>query len=181
MHGRIVMAAVVAGALGLATACSSSSKPAAAPSPSPSSSSASAPSPSPAATAGTASATAAVTRTWVTFFDGKTPAATKIALLQNGQRLAPVIQAQAGSQIARATTATVTKVTVASPTTAAVTYTVDIGGRPALQNQVGHAVLAGGGWKVSLTSFCQLLTLQGQRPPMCPVVSGPPVSPRPTG
>jgi hypothetical protein len=113
--------------------------------------------PSPAASA---SATAAVTADWQEFFSGATPAARKIALLQNGQRFATTINAQASSPIAQGTQAKVTSVTVTSPTTATVTYSITMGGQTALPDQQGKAVLEGGVWKVSAKSFQDLLRLE---------------------
>jgi hypothetical protein len=110
-----------------------------------------------------ASPSAAITTAWQTFFAGTTPAATKITLLQNGQQFATVIQAQAGSPLAKATQAKVTAVSVTSPTTADVTYSIVQGGQVALPDQKGQAVLEGGVWKVSAPSFQALLKLeQGQ-------------------
>jgi len=122
------------------------------------------PTPTPAASASTGgSATAAITSDWQKFFAGTTPAATKITLLQNGQRFAAVIQAQASSPLAKATQAKVTAVKVTSPTTADVTYSIVQGGQVALSGQKGQAVLQGGVWKVSAPSFQALLKLeQGQ-------------------
>ena len=109
------------------------------------------------------SPTAAITSDWVKFFAGTTPAATKITLLQNGQQFATTITAQASSAIAKGTQAKVTTVTLTSPTTAAVTYSIVQGGQVALPNQKGEAVLEGGVWKVSAASFQALLKLeQGQ-------------------
>ena len=124
-----------------------------------STSTAASPSPRPAP----AASTAAITSAWQTFFPGATPAATKITLLQNGQQFATVIQAQASSPLAKATQAKVTAVTVTSPTTADVTYSIVQGGQVALPDQKGQAVLDGGVWKVSAPSFQALLKLeQGQ-------------------
>ena len=120
------------------------------------------PTPTVSASAG-GSATAAITSDWQKFFAGTTPAAAKIALLQNGQQFASVIQAQASSAIAQATQAKVTAVKVTSPTTADVTYSIVQGGQVALPGQKGQAVLVGGVWKVSAPSFQALLKLeQGQ-------------------
>jgi hypothetical protein len=120
------------------------------------------PSPTP-STSMSVSPTAAITSAWQTFFAGTTPAASKIALLQNGQQFASVIQAQAGSPLAKATQAKVTAVKVVSPAMADVTYSIVQGGQVALPNQQGQAVLEGGVWKVSAPSFQALLKLeQGQ-------------------
>ena len=148
--GRAALAACLLALPVLLAACGSSSTAATSPSPTPS-------------TSTSASPTAAITSAWQTFFSGATPAATKITLLQNGQQFATVIQAQAGSPLAKATQAKVTAVTVTSSTTADVTYSIVQGGQVALPDQKGQAVLEGGVWKVSAPSFQALLKLeQGQ-------------------
>ena len=120
------------------------------------------PTPTPSASTGSA-AVAAITSDWQKFFAGTTSAAAKESLLQSGQQFAAVIQAQASSAIAKATQAKVTNVTITSPTTADVTYSIVQGGQVALPNQKGQAVLQGGVWKVSAPSFQALLKLeQGQ-------------------
>jgi hypothetical protein len=97
---------------------------------------------------------------WQQFFAGTTPAAQKIALLQNGQRFAKTIKAQAASPIAQGTQAKVTSVKITSPTTATVTYSIAINGQTALADQTGQAVREGGIWKVGSTSFQGLLALE---------------------
>ena len=120
------------------------------------------PSATPSAAASSSTATL-ITSDWRTFFNGATPAARKIALLQNGQQFATTIQAQASSPLAKASQAQVTAVTVTSPTAAAVTYSIVENGQVALPGQKGQAVLEGGVWKVSAPSFQALLKLeQGQ-------------------
>lgn len=105
---------------------------------------------------------------WTEFFSGKTSASTKISLLQNGQQFAPVINAQSKSPLAAQSSAQVSTVKLKGPSTATVTYTVLLAGKPALKNATGTAVKVGGSWKVSDPSFCALLTLEGAAPPSCP-------------
>lgn len=119
------------------------------------------------ASANLTSAKAQIERTWTAFFAGSTPAAEKIRLLQKGVRFAPVITAQSRSPLAQQTKATVTSVTLQSPTRAKVTYTITVAGQPALKHQIGTAVRVDGTWKVSDRSFCGLLSLQGSAPPLC--------------
>jgi len=111
-------------------------------------------------------ATTQVTSAWVTFFKGSTPAATRIALLQNGSSLAAVLQAQSHSTFARGLAAKVTKVTITTPTTATVHYALLIGGAP-LTTLTGQAVKVSGTCKVSLQSFCGLLALEHVHPAVC--------------
>jgi len=117
-------------------------------------------SPVSASAAPSTSATAQITANWQAFFNAKTPAARRVQLLQNGQVFAPVIKAQAGSTLASAATARVTKVTVVSPAQAKVTYSILVAGTPQLKNQAGVAVLQDGTWKVGDASFCGLLALE---------------------
>jgi hypothetical protein len=102
----------------------------------------------------------AITTNWEAFFNPQTPVAKRVSLLQDGQAFASVITAQAGSSLASQASAKVDKVTVTSPTQAAVTYTILLAGVPALKNQAGTAVNEGGTWKVGLASFCGLLKLE---------------------
>ncbi|MGW0045474.1 hypothetical protein [Rhodococcus sp. NPDC003348] len=128
-------------------------------------------------TAAGAADTDAVTHAFVTFFSGETPGATKITLVQNGDAFADTINAQANSPMATGTTATVSHVDVDAPGHATVTYTVLINGQPVLADQTGEAVQVDGTWKVAESTFCSLLTLEGNPPPVCTATSpmAPPV------
>jgi hypothetical protein len=168
-----VQSLVVAGVLATA-ACSSSGStpPAASPSTSltpPPVASSAPPAPSPTAASGNTGATSVIKTNWEAFFNGKTGAAQKISLLQNGQTFASVIKAQASTTIASGASAAVTAVVVESATTATVSYNVDLNGTPALSNQTGTAVYQDGEWKVGDVSFCALLTLEngGKAPSVC--------------
>ncbi len=118
-------------------------------------------------------ATLQISQAWARFFAGTTSASDKQALLENGSAFAAAIAAQANSPIAKSTMAIVSKVTMVSADQAQVTYTISIGGLPALTNQTGTAVLVNGSWKVGAASFCQLLSLEGQTPSACPATSAP--------
>ncbi len=135
-------------------ACGSSSTPSVSPPPS---------------THSSPSATALITANWEAFFSGKTSAAAKITLLQDGQAFATIINAQSGSSMARSASAKITKVTVTSPAQATVTYDILLGTTPALTNQSGLAVYQNGTWKVGDASFCGLLALEngGKAPSVC--------------
>ena len=176
---RITLAPALVLALALtAAACSSSSS--STPASSPTSSTPAAPassaapssaapsSSSPAAAAG-GNAKAQITTNWEAFFNGQTSAAKKIALLENGQKFASVINAQAGSGLAGSAGAKVTAVVVNSPTKATVSYDITLSGTTALANQTGTAVYQNGTWKVGDVSFCQLLKLEnaGTAPSVC--------------
>jgi hypothetical protein len=103
----------------------------------------------------------AIKSNWQKFFDGSTPAAQKIQLLQNGQQFAQTIQAQAQSPLAKSTAAKVTSVKLTSATTATVKYSILLAKQVALADQTGQAVLQNGVWKVSANSFQALLALEG--------------------
>lgn len=159
---RVLQQILLVGALaaGLAACSGSSNSSSSGASSSPSSapsSSAPASSASPASSSGAASTIAA---NWATFFNAKTPVAKRVSLLQDGQTFQSIIKSQAGSGLAASATAKVTKVTMVSPTQAKVTYSILIGGQPALANQAGVAVLQDGTWKVGLASFCGLLAVE---------------------
>ena len=103
-----------------------------------SSSPSSAPSSSAPASPVSASGAAATIKTnWETFFNPKTPVAKRVSLLQDGQMFSTVIKAQAGSGLASSASAKVTKVTVVSPSQAKVTYSILLGGQPALSGHRG--------------------------------------------
>ena len=118
---------------------------------------------------GSAATIATIKKNWETFFNGKTPAATKENLVQDGQKFASVINSQAGSALAQTASASVKSVTVTSPTQATVKYSILVSGTPVLEGQTGTAVYENGIWKVGTGSFCALLTLQngGKAPASC--------------
>jgi len=180
MRSHLLARRIAAPALGLAlalsmAACSSSgssttaSPSSAPPSSAPASSPAAGSSPTAGSTAASGNATALVTANWESFFDGKTSAAKKISLLQNGQKFASIINAQAGSGIAASAGAKVHAVTVNSPAQATVHYDITLNGQTALGNQTGTAVYQDGMWKVGDVSFCQLLKIEngGTAPSVC--------------
>lgn len=184
MRFKLLARRIAAPALGLAlaatmAACSSSpststsAQPSSAGAASSAASSPAAPASSPASSSSGAAASgnakAQITANWEAFFNGKTSAAKKISLLQNGQKFATVINAQAGSGLASSAGAKVTAVVVNSPTKATVSYDITLSGATALPHQTGTAVYEGGTWKVGDVSFCQLLKLEnaGSSPSVC--------------
>jgi hypothetical protein len=181
MRLNLVARRIAAPALGLAlavtvAACSSSSSTSATSPGSPSaaaSSAAAVGSPAPVSsgsgTAGSSASVAAITANWEAFFDGKTSAAKKISLLENGSTFAAIITAQAGSGLASSAGAKVTAVVVNTATSATVSYDITLSGATALSGQTGTSVYQGGIWKVGDVSFCQLLKLEnsGTAPSVC--------------
>ena len=127
-----------------------------------------------ASSGGNASAVAQIKANWQAFFNPKTPVSKRISLLQNGSTFASIIRSQASSSLASSATSSVSAVTVESPSQAKVTYSILVGGSPALKNQPGVAVKQGGVWKVGDQSFCALLTLEnnGKAPSACASAAG---------
>lgn len=109
----------------------------------------------------------AIKANWIKFFNGKTPTAERVALLQNGQQFSQAVGQLGQSQTAKSTSATVSSVKLTGNDSATVTYTIDLNGQPALKNQTGQAVLENGEWKVSEASACSLLQIAGSAPSMC--------------
>ena len=108
-------------------------------------------------------AVAAITANWKTVFNGKAPIPQRLALVQDGSQVAAFVQAQAKTsfgQAATGSTATVSAVTVTSPSQATVHYQVLLLGTPLLKNQVGTAIYLNGIWKVTIASFCGLAYLE---------------------
>jgi len=169
--GSLLMAAAAVSCLALA-ACSSSStstsSATATSAPAPASAAATTPaaSSSSSSSAGSSSAVPAsltgtaktIATNWVTFFNAKTPTATRLSLLENGSTFSSALAAQENTPEASGTSAEVTAVSVAS-STASVTWTLLLNGTVALSNQKGQAVLQDGVWKVSDASYCGLLSL----------------------
>ncbi|MHB1593395.1 MAG: hypothetical protein ACYCO9_06920 [Streptosporangiaceae bacterium] len=107
-----------------------------------------------------AAAVAAIKANWAAFFSSKTPITRRLALLQDGQQFAPVIDAQAKQPLAQSATSKATAVTLTGTSQASVTYDILVGGKPALSGQHGTAVYQNGAWKVGISSFCGLLKLE---------------------
>jgi len=108
-------------------------------------------------------AVAAITANWKTVFNGKAPIPRRLALVQDGSQVAAFVQAQAKTsfgQAATGSTATVSAVTITSPSQATVHYQVLLLGTPLLKNQVGTAIYQDGVWKVAIASFCGLAYLE---------------------
>ncbi|MFI8964158.1 hypothetical protein ACIGO8_18815 [Streptomyces sp. NPDC053493] len=115
-----------------------------------------------------AAAKAEIARNWAAFFDPKTPVAERVKLLENGEKMAPVLGAFAGDKNAAQTAAKVKAVEFTSAAGANVTYDLLVGGNPALPDAKGTSVLQNGTWKVSVQTLCGLVQLSGaSRVPGC--------------
>lgn len=111
--------------------------------------------------------TKAVTTAYETFFDIKATTAQTVTVLQHGSAFSPTLAGQAKAAAAQKLAATVSKVNLASPNVADVTFTLTSNGSPLLPNTHGKAVREGGTWKVAAETFCALLGLQGTPPAVC--------------
>ena len=108
-------------------------------------------------------AVAAIRANWETVFNGKASIPSRLALVQDGSQVASFVQAQAKTSFGAAaagSTATISAVTITSPSQATVRYEVLLLGTPLLKNQVGTAVYVNGTWKVAIASFCGLTYLE---------------------
>jgi hypothetical protein len=106
---------------------------------------------------------------WISFFSLSTPNSERATLLQNGQQFAPVIAAFSNNPLAKGISVKVSDVKLTGPTTATVTYSLLLAGKPVpgLTNTTGTAVKSGNTWLVGDASFCQLVKLGGVSPPGC--------------
>ncbi len=115
----------------------------------------------------TAADLAAIKSGWANFFSGSTSAKEKVSLLQNGKQFSQIINLALQQPIEKTASATVSKVVLDSSSKATVTYSLNLGGKPVLQDQTGTAVKVNGKWQVGDSSFCGLLSLEGQTTPAC--------------
>lgn len=106
-----------------------------------------------------------ITDAFVTFFDGKSPAATRAGLVEKGDAFAPMLEGMAADPRASGTSVTVAAVQLVDDKTADVTYTLLLGGNPVLPDQSGQAIKEGDTWKVAAMTFCSLLAVQGSGEP----------------
>ncbi len=121
-------------------------------------------------------AVAAIKNAYTRFFNPATSLDQSVALLQNGPAFTETLRKQAKTDFAKATTATVSTVTVQSPTKATVVYSILLSGTPVLVDATGSAVHERGAWKVSGATFCGLLAAQGPAPRVCAQSAAPSAS-----
>lgn len=117
--------------------------------------------PSPSGPADAAAAQREIKANWEKFFDPKTSAKDKQAVLENGDEMGPVLQAFSGDQRGGQVQAKVTEIKFTKPTAADVKYTLLLNGATALPDASGTAVEQDGTWKVSVNTLCALVQLSG--------------------
>ncbi len=98
-------------------------------------------------TTGDAAAKAQIKSAYEKFFSGQSSVSERAAVLQNGSRFKPVIQAFASNPLAKNVNVTVSSVTLQGADKARVVYTVKLGSA-GLPKQNGTAVRQSGTWKV---------------------------------
>ncbi|MCK1823228.1 hypothetical protein MTQ10_27460 [Streptomyces sp. XM83C] len=113
------------------------------------------------APADAAAAEREIKENWQKFFDPATPLKDKQRLLENGEQMAPVLQAFSGDKRGGQVTARVEDTEFTSATEATVTYTLLLNGATALPDASGTAVEQDGTWKVSVRTLCALVQLSG--------------------
>ncbi|MDX2696209.1 hypothetical protein PV416_22165 [Streptomyces ipomoeae] len=123
-------------------------------------------SPSASGPADAAAAEKEIKENWRKFFDPRTSTKEKQAVLENGERMGPVLAAFSGDKRGGQVQAEVEKVEFTSPTEANVTYTLLLEGATALPDASGTAVEQDGTWKVSVKTLCGLVTLSGNASPV---------------
>ncbi|HET8751544.1 MAG TPA: hypothetical protein VFM43_03345 [Gaiellaceae bacterium] len=111
-------------------------------------------------------AKAEITSAYEKFFSGKTSVSDRVALLQNGPKFRPVIEAFASNPLAKNVSASVSSVALKGANNATVVYTVKLAGS-GLPKQTGTAVRQNGKWKIGYASLCKLVSLQGTTPAAC--------------
>ncbi|WP_267246075.1 hypothetical protein [Streptomyces sp. PR69] len=101
-------------------------------------------------------ARAEVEENWTLFFAPDTPTDERVAVLEDGEDLRPVLTVLAADPNAGNTSADVTDVTFTSAAEATVTYDLKSGDTVLLPDSTGTAVLQDDTWKVSKKTLCGL-------------------------
>ncbi|MEU1853979.1 hypothetical protein ABZ499_33150 [Streptomyces sp. NPDC019990] len=113
-----------------------------------------------------AAAETEIKQNWEKFFDPQTSTEDKQAVLENGDRMGPVLQAFSGDARGGQVEAQVTRVEFTSATEANVMYTLTLKGATALPDASGTAVEQDGTWKVSVKTLCSLVRMSGNGTPV---------------
>jgi len=108
-----------------------------------------------------------IQNSWETFFAANTSLQNRENVLENGSKFTVPIHQEFDSLDSQAPSATVSSITLTSPTTANVVYTIKLNNQPVLTNQKGQAVYITSTWEVSDATLCGLLNLGGVKPTAC--------------
>lgn len=102
-----------------------------------------------------------VTRNWERFFDPAVSQDEKTKVLEDGERLRPLLKAFNGDERGEQVRADVSKVDFTSAREADVAYALTLKGATALPDAQGTAVEQDGDWKVSVKTLCALVAMSG--------------------
>ncbi|WP_202918161.1 hypothetical protein [Streptomyces cavernae] len=121
--------------------------------------------PSPTTPQDTAAAEKQIRTNWQKFFDPDVPLKDKAALLENGDKLGPLLESFSDDPRGGQVEAVVDRVEFTSPTEANVTYALTLKGATVLPGATGTAVLQDDTWKVSVKTLCGLVGMSGNGTP----------------
>ena len=106
-------------------------------------------------------AKAEIAKNWTVFFNPNTSVDDRVAVLENGEQMRPVLAAFGSDPNAAKASAKVTAVSFTAVDKADVTYDLLVGGAPAVPNAKGTSVEQDGTWKVSVQTLCALVKQSG--------------------
>ncbi len=102
-----------------------------------------------------------------TFFAVNTSMATRVNLLQNGSQFAKPMEAEFSQLDNQKPSVIVNSINFTNQSNATINYTVELNGQPVLKNQNGTVLYINKTWKVSDSTLCQLLSMDGYTPSVC--------------
>ncbi|MFW6689549.1 hypothetical protein [Streptomyces sp. MAR4 CNX-425] len=104
---------------------------------------------------------------WTTFFSPDSDADAKLAVLEDGEAMRPLMTAFADDKRWKQVGAKIAEVEFESAEKARVTYDITLEGRTAVPGALGVSVLQDGTWKVSKNAICTLVDLSESPAPGC--------------
>ncbi|WP_407564044.1 hypothetical protein [Streptomyces sp. 184] len=104
---------------------------------------------------------------WTTFFSPDSDADAKLAVLEDGEAMRPLMTAFSDDKRWKQVSAEVTSVEFDSAEEADVTYDIALEGQTAVPGATGVSVLQDGTWKVSKKAICTLVEMSGSPGPGC--------------
>jgi hypothetical protein len=104
---------------------------------------------------------------WTTFFSPDSDADAKLAVLEDGEAMRPLMVAFSDDKRWKQVGAEVTSVEFDSAEEAEVTYDIALKGETVVPGATGVSVLQDGTWKVSKKAICTLIEMSGSPGPGC--------------
>ncbi|AKH81634.1 hypothetical protein AA958_04855 [Streptomyces sp. CNQ-509] len=104
---------------------------------------------------------------WTTFFSPDSDADAKLAVLEDGEAMRPLMTAFSDDKRWKQVGAEVTGVEFDSAEEAEVTYDIALKGETVVPGATGISVLQDGSWKVSKRAICTLVEMSGSPGPGC--------------